>query len=826
MKKAVVSALVALLFSSSATFADIGVRATVNPQRAQLGEWITLAIEVSGTQNAAAPQVQIPGFDVRYRGPSTQVSIVNGQMSASVQHMYLLSAQKPGHYTLGPFEVEVNGQTYSTSPVTVDVAQRGQSPGVPEGAAPLRLSLTLPRNEIFLRERVPVDVTLYVGQVRVGDLQYPSIAGEGFSIEKFSEPTQRQEVIDGQTYQVLRFQAELTPLRTGRLTLGPASLTLNVFERRRGGIFDDPFFADRRPTTLQSEPFPLDVEPLPDAGKPPSFSGAVGRFTLDVKASPTDVNAGDPITVHMTVAGTGNTGDLQAPPLATTQGFKVYDPKPVQTETGVRVFEQVLIPQDTSVKAIPPFQFSFFDPEQKRYETLASDPIPLTLHEAEQAQKPEVIAAAPAPAASPVQEELGRDIVYIKDDPGKLQPRGASLGVFFWLWQPVPLIMVGVVIAWDHHRRRLRGDTRFARFTRAGRQARQGLDKATRALERNSVAEFYDLIAHTLREYLGAKLDLPPGGVDAGIIQNRVPGDLAEKVRSLFDTCEQMRFAPVSAAGDMRAVLQLAEGIVGQLERQRRSRLFSATILLALLAAGTAHPAELTGNPQTAFFKANGLYSEGRFDDSVAAYEQILDSGMESPALYFNLGNAYFKSGKKGRAILNYERALRLAPNDPDVLANLGYARSLTRAEPCGIPLWSRFVFPLAHRMTTARLLVLSSLFYTVACLLIACGRIFSTQRRIFSGMAALVGFACLLCLGSLAYARLEDGKGERAVIVREGGTAARFQPNKTGTEHFQLPEGAPVSVIERRAAWVQVRRCDGRRGWIEAIDLEPLDLG
>src|SRR5262249_59285760 len=126
--------------------------------------------------------------------------------------------------------------------------------------------------------------------------------------------------------------------------------------------------------------------------------------------------------------------------------------------------------------------------------------------------------------------------------------------------------------------------------------------------------------------------------------------------------------------------------------------------------AWAAAPAE---SPKTVFFRGNSLYSEERYAEAAAQYEQILGEGLASGSLYFNLGNAYFKAGDVGRAMLNYERARRLMPGDPDLVANLAYASSLADVSE-DVPLWARLLFPLAGRFSTDALLVAASGLYAL----------------------------------------------------------------------------------------------------------------
>jgi hypothetical protein len=588
------------------------VRASLNPQRAQVGEPLTLAIEISGAQNVAAPAVTADGFDVQYVGPSTQISIVNANISSSVQHRYSLLPLRAGHFTLGPFTVEYQGKTYQTASFNVDVTAGAQSPQgrAPQAQAPpappstgqsgatqpgtaaaraLRLTVSVPQQEVYLHERVPLDVTLYVGSIHVADLQYPTLAADGISVDKFPEPSQRQQVIDGETYQVVHFQTTVVPLRSGTLTLGPADLQLNVLTRRRNSLFNDPFFqhffeddpfgTERRRMELHSDPLTLNVLPLPEEGKPAGFSGAVGRFTLQVSAAPTEVTAGDPITLRMMLNGSGNVAEAAPPQLVNTDGFRTYETQPGKAEGGgpgsatvAKSFEQVLIPNDMHVSAVPAVSFSYFDPRTQRYGTARTDPIALVVRPSQNPARQEVFAAGTPGRRLAPEEKLGHDIVYIKDDPGGLSGRADHWyrNPFFWLWQPVPLLLLVAAAWYDRRRQRLSGDVRYARFSRAGRQARWGLATAEKALAKGESAAFYDVVSRTMQEYLAAKLDLPPGAIDAAAVARRsVPAQSVQDIAQFFATCEQIRFAPSSSDGDMRGVLTLAQQIVRRLERQR-----------------------------------------------------------------------------------------------------------------------------------------------------------------------------------------------------------------------------------------------------------------
>ncbi|HVN85392.1 MAG TPA: BatD family protein [Candidatus Binatia bacterium] len=817
-------------------FADISVRARLDRTQARVGDPVDLAVEINGAQNTPAPSLSSPdGLSVRYVGPSTQVSIVNGQMSASVTHHFSVAALKEGTFTLGPIRVEYNGKTYDAGTVSLQgLAAGARAPaqgGAPSGEQ-LRLVMSTPKTEVYLHERIPLTVKLLVGNVRVADLQYPTIAGDGFGLDKFPEPQQRQEQTAQGAFQVVDFATALTPLRSGSLTVGPVKMPLSVLTRRRGGdmFFDQFFGAERRPLELQSEALTLTVLPLPDTGKPADFSGAVGHFDFEVKAAPLELNVGDPVTVTMTIRGVGNLENVATPAIAASDALKVY---PAQAQAGhsaqEKVFEQVVIPQQMGA-TLPELRFSFFDPETRAYQTITRPAIALTVRASAQAQAaPQIVGAAPVVAPTPRSETLGRDIVFIKDAPGEFTPIGARSyrSVWFWLYQPLPLLGWIAAVLYDRRRSRLRGDVRYARFTRAGREARQAIAAARSVLQAGNQAAFYDAVARAVSEYLSAKLDLPPGSVTADTAAERLRArglspQVAGELQEFFATCERVRFAPsASSDGDMQRTIERADAIVQALERERGlARSMAALAALALL-AGIA-VAATSESPNTVFFHANGLYSEEHYADAAKEYERILSGGRDSANLYFNLGNAHFKAGDVGRAILNYERARRLIPRDPDVHANLEYARSLS--DPAEeTPIYARLLFPLAERMSSDELLIAASVAYTLLMLLLTVGRLMAPAQRTAFVASAGVAVVLVLALSSGVYRLLTLDLPTYAIVVAPTEQTVRFEPSANGTAHYAAKPGALLRVVAEREGWLQVARFDNQRGWIEAAAVAKL---
>lgn len=814
---------------------SITVSASVDSTDVAVGEPFTLAIVVDGAQNVPVPIVEVPGFRADYTGPSTQVSLVNGRMSATVTHRYRLIANQEGHFSLGPFVVGYDDQRYETKPIALRVrpaGTRAQAQSIaPGGAQALRLAVRPNRTEVYVGERIDVDLTLYVGDVRVRDLQFPVIRADGVTVEKFGQPNQGTEVVDGRRYSTVTLRTHLTPVRSGPIDLR-TTMNLTVITGRRGldSFFDQILPGDGKQVEIQADPVQLTVLPLPGEGRPAEFSGAVGDYQFDLSAKPTTLQVGDPITLRMELSGSGNLTTVTPPPLAGGGAFRRYDAQPVKGEDSEhrRVFEQVIIPNSVDVHEIPALHFSFFDPDARAYKTITRGPIAIEVQAAAPGRAGGVVDAAAPVAPTPAAEApLGRDIVYIKDAPGSLRDRRASSGSGGWLVSlALPVALFAAVLAWVRRRDRLAADPRLARFRGAGRAVQRALAAAGRTEGRARV----DAVSAAFATYLRAKLDLPPGAVERERVLDRLTAAgaaaaVGADVSRFFALVEEARYASAAAGGAGDELLALAERVVAALERERGlERCLGAAVVLLAGALLLAASARAEAPTHAAFFQGNQAYAAGRYDEAIAAYERARAGGQESAALLFNLGNAYLKRGDIGRAIANYERAARLRPRDPDVAANLAFARERAHIEAPTPALWTRLAAPLAFRANGGELAVAFALLWWLLWGLLAARLLWprstvpvSRAVAATAVLAAIVGVSLVVRMTTL------DAAGA-AVVVAAGDTPVRFEPSPNGTEHFTLAPGSDVTVIEAREGWRLVSRADGRRGWVPGDAVESLD--
>jgi len=823
---------------------DVTVTATMDPPAIRIGEYADLNVVVQGRQSTKRPTIDdVGGLTLQYVGPSSQVSIVNGRMSSSVTHRFVVSGSRVGRYEIGPIRVDVDGDVKDAGRVAVEVLSASAPPSTraPPGTGELSLTMSVPRNEVYLHERVPMKLVLRIGTVRVDGLQYPAVQGDGFALEDFAEPKQRRQQGARGAEHVVEFEAYLKPLRQGPLTLGPATMGMNVVvpRTRRGSGFGSLFGDELRSVQVAADAITVEVLPLPEVGRPAGFSGAVGRFKMDVSIAPRKVAVGDPITVTSRLRGDGLLEGITAPTIPGSERLHVY---PVQSpradEDGGRTFEQVVIPLAEGLLELRGPSFSFFDPATRAYKTLSSEPVAIAVKpSASGDDRPRIVGGSPLADSAP-SLPLGRDLVFIKDAPGALTPiderRGARSA--FWLFQLLPLALWVGASAYDRRRKRMTGDTRYARFTRAGRQAREEIAHARSALASGELGECHDRAAGALRDYLAAKLDLAPGAVEDAaptrLAASGLESEFVEEVRSFFASCADARFAPGRLAPtDLERTLDWADALLRRLERTRKIRKIqhastaAAVLCLALAAAGAQAAASDDKNPNALFFSANALYSEERYAEAAETYEKALASGIESGAVHYNLGNAYFKAGDLGRAVLAYERARRIIPGDPDLAANLAFAREQAgQADDVqSDALLARIAFPLAERMSTDVLLLLAAAAWWVLLLTLACTVLAPRIERPAKRFALACSLLLLLALSSAAYRYRTLELPRFAVVTSSEEATVRYEPSANGTAFYNVNPGAVLRVVGERAGWRQVSTRDGRRGWVEAATLSTL---
>ncbi len=238
-------------------------------------------------------------------------------------------------------------------------------------------------------------------------------------------------------------------------------------------------------------------------------------------------------------------------------------------------------------------------------------------------------------------------------------------------------------------------------------------------------------------------------------------------------------------------------------------------LALAALAA-TAPAAETTNTWTAAFDAANRLYEQARYREAAAAYEALLAQGLASPALYFNLGNAWFKAGEAGRAILNYRLAERLAPRDPDIRANLRLTRDLVHGQPLPPPPWWR---RLSRRFTLNEWAGATGAALWLCFGALVLGELRADRRRLARRWAAGFGLVALLAGGALWGQWLERRLRVEAVVIAKQ-AVVRYGPLEVSPELQKVEDGAELEVLDQKDGWLQVGGLARGTGWIRQSEV------
>lgn len=544
--------LTGILFTPTAAGAQtLSATATLDTSSITAGEAVQLNIAVEGSTLASEPVIEnIDGLEISSLGRSSRVNIINGKYTALINYSYEIIGLKPGSYTLGPFEIKVKNEKVVANAVTLQV-----NAGVNQGTAKtptgdyssplgdkLFMEMELGKNRLFLGEKTPLKIRVYYSEINIDEMSYPVISQSEFIIDQMNKPSQRRTTLNGRSYQLVEFSTNLSPIRTGKFILGPAQLNCSVLIKQQAA---DSFFSRFRkyPLELKSDQLNINVLPLP-AGKPADFSGGIGRFQIQVSGQPTEVLQGEPITLKMTLTGDGNLQTVSPPQLRDAKGLKVYDAqkkKSDQAATGQVLFEQVVIPVDSKVKQIGPFQLSYFDPSQGKYRQATAPAIPVKVN-----PNPNFNAVLIGDSEA-ADENYGRDLVFIKEHPGNLKRRDEQLVYQSWFWwlQLVPLLALAVALGYRKYRRILLSDSPWSRAVRAGNRAakRMAKAKAEMAAKQENTLESLHLI---IREYLGEKYQLTTAGMTGTVVEQiagfGVNGETLREIREFFDQYDYYRF--------------------------------------------------------------------------------------------------------------------------------------------------------------------------------------------------------------------------------------------------------------------------------------------
>jgi hypothetical protein len=565
--------------------------ATLDRDTMTLGESVTLSLTFGGaTPGNVVGLPTIPNLEVSPAGTSSQMSFNFGsQSSSSISYNYTVTARQPGDYTIPAMTVEVGGQKLSSQALTLRVLKPGAPPpeAINSGAQIAFAKLILPKTNIYVGESFIAQVQFYLNAravQRYGQPQPTAFPADGFNVGNSAAGQPNRIQFGDGVYTVIPLYVVLKAVKAGPLTIGPiaANVLVELPSGRRRDPFFDPFgdlFGERKQLAVAAQAVPVQVLPLPRENAPADFNGAVGSYTLACTAGPTNITAGDPITVKVQITGHGSLDSLTLPEQAVWHDFKTFPPT-TKVETtdslglqGTKTFEQIFIPENADVKALPPITFSFFDPDHQTYRTLSQPPIPLVVRPGGAAPAPTIAASA---RSSQENSPPTQDIVPNKQHLGTVAQIGPPLAQQTWFLalQSVPVLGFVTAVAWRRRTDSLANNPRLRRRRQVAQTIRDGLAELRQAVAVNDSEKFFATLSHLLQEQLGECLDLPATAITEAVIEEHLrPGGVPETtlapLQELFQTCNLARYAPVKTSQELAALIPKLETVLRQLQEAK-----------------------------------------------------------------------------------------------------------------------------------------------------------------------------------------------------------------------------------------------------------------
>jgi len=596
---------VILVAPGTAQAQSVSIQASVDRTNLNVDDQLILSVVINGSNTGSLPDPELPEighFAIVDSFQGSNFSWINGKTSLSKTIRYILKPEATGTFTIPPIKVSQGGKTFQTEPITVTVSQSASSGASPPGtsqqqpASPpfpssrqsqqsgesqsrqfqgnIFITNTADKSKVYVNEQIVLTFGFYHRIDLWQSPTYQQAPPQGFWIEDLDTQPSFIRNVNGLEYRVQEIKKALFPISPGKCTIDPATLSYQA------GFFSPP-------RMLKTEPISIEVLPLPEEGKPKDFHGAVGKFTLSARIDNRTGVQNEPLTLHVRIKGTGYIEGLPEPEFSSMEGFQKYDTTVSQNLTkkdtleGEKNFDFLLIPRKTGNLQIPSLHFCFFNPKDKQYHTVNTDPI--------------LVSVAPGqadPAASEPSSPDGnkiinkqevtltrKDIRYIKTDISSLKKDLLFLdNKLFLSFLFFPLFVLFACFWMDRRAQKLQGDPRYARLKRAHGLARKKLAQARLHNQKGEEKEFYAAISKSLTEYIADKLNVQAAGITSPqmieqLRDMQIPEEMLTQFKKCLDECDYARFAPATSNDQTReSMLTAAEQVILSLEKATREK--------------------------------------------------------------------------------------------------------------------------------------------------------------------------------------------------------------------------------------------------------------
>jgi len=595
-----------LLLSLQGLYAQVEFKAT--PSRTKVGINERLRVEFSMNEdgdNFSPPT--FAGFAASGPGQMISNSWVNGKRSFSKSYTYVLQPKAKGTYTVGQATIEIGGVTYKTSPFKVTVGDAVANPNPQPQTRPynpyspygqqqqqepepetdpqdgIHIVAEVSNNNPYVNQPVNVVYKLYVSNT--------TSVSSFFEKEspKYNDFWSQIEVVDGKHMQVqqgtykgqpyryvMLRKAVLYPQKDGRLELEPLVIELNVeVPTGRRDIFGRSFTTTKKMSVTTGKKY-INVKPLPEAGKPESFNGAVGNFDFKVTPGKTTLKGGESTQLTVSVLGKGNLKLFTLPKPVVPAALEMYDPEhkedvqtPLTGMNGSISDVYTIVPNNKGKYPIKAMEFSWFDPIAKKYKTATSNEVMINV-----TTMPEGSVAANQPQSAKKKPEAGETFRFINLKTSlKAQGREDFFGsTLFYALLFIPFLLIPVIVLLKKKKEAYDSDVTGNKIRQNNKLARKFLGEAKKQL--GSKEPFYLALEKALHNFLKAKLNIETSELSREnirelLLSRKADPDTVNNFSLIMDNCEFARYAPSSGTA-MQQDYDSAVSVITALEKQMR----------------------------------------------------------------------------------------------------------------------------------------------------------------------------------------------------------------------------------------------------------------
>ncbi len=556
-----------ILLSVSVASAQVQFEAKVSKKKLGINE----RLRVDFQMNQDGDNFNPPSFEyfTVVGGPNQSVSNswVNGKRSFEKTYSYYLAPKKQGTFTIYQATIEINGETYKTTPITVNVTKAVDKPKDGNNAdyiatENIHLVAEVSKSNPYLNEAITVVYKLYVSPNtgvsnwrEIDNPKFNDFWSQNIDIKglKVQNGTYKGE---DYRYVVLR-KTVLYPQKTGKLNIEPLSLDITVdVPTNRRDIFGGRLMTQVH-RTVSAGNRSINVRPLPEAGKPSDFTGAVGDFVFNVMTSKNELNATESLQAKIEVSGSGNLKLFELPKLNVPSSLEVYEPEHsenVRTNLngmqGAISDSYTIVPQYKGKYPLPNISFSYFDLKTESYKRISSEDIIINVLEGP------VYGASDnnltTEGSSKQRVVLNNDqFAFVKTETTLVPKQSNNFfqSKIFWGSLFAPLLAIPLAIVFRRKKEERDSDIVGNRLRNADKLAKRYLGEAKKALGEKEA--FYVALERALHNYLKAKLnietsDLSKDKISILLADKQVEKEVISDFKNIHESCELARYTPIT----------------------------------------------------------------------------------------------------------------------------------------------------------------------------------------------------------------------------------------------------------------------------------------